>query len=356
MRKGIVRMVYYNIESMLGNTPILKLNRLFKNKNIFAKLEYFNPTFSVKDRAAYFMIQKAIQEGKLKPGSFIVEATSGNTGLGLCLASIVFDLKPIMIVFDDVSKEKINLLKAYGATVIICKSDCKSDEIGGYVWLAKNLEKNFKNIFYVDQFNNKDNPLIHYKTTADELWQQLSQKVDFFISTIGTGGTISGVGKFLKEKNPNIKIIGVEPRGGIYHGHFYRKNTVYKDHLIHSISDNFISNNFDTSVVDDIIQVNDSESFNMCYKALRTEGLCIGTSGGCVLAGINKHIRYLNNKNTICIIPDCGIKYCESLYNIDYLKEHKINIEENVQIDNTSELYDIIEYLNSLPINMEVQK
>lgn len=189
-----------NVEELLGNTPIFKLNKLFKEYNVYAKLEYFNPSFSIKDRAAFNMVKEKIEAGEVKKGDYIIEATSGNTGLGLCIASIVYGLKFIAVVFDDVSKEKINLLKGYGASVIICDSTLNSKEKGGYVWVAEQLSKKFKNIHYINQFDNENNPNAHYISTGPEIWKQLDGKINLFVNTIGTGGTITGISKFLKEK------------------------------------------------------------------------------------------------------------------------------------------------------------
>jgi len=345
-----------SIEELLGNTPIIKLNKIFKDYNVYAKLEYYNPSFSIKDRAAFNMIEQKIRRGLIKKYDTIIEATSGNTGLGLCLASVVYELNFIAVIFDDVSQEKINMLKGYGATVIICDSKLNSDEVGGYVWVAKQISHEFSNIHYIDQFNNCDNPIAHYKSTGPELWNQLDGKIDIFINTIGTGGTISGISKYLKEKNPNIKSIGVEPTGGIYKDYFRGKKSEYKNHLIHSISDNFISSNFDKDFIDDIIQVDDKESFKNCIDMMREEGLCIGTSGGCTISAIKK---YINDNDIdkdaciVCTIADSGIKYCDSLMNLEYLKNHNLDYSfMNTKLESS----DIIEnYLNKLGINIEVK-
>lgn len=316
-------------DMLLGNTPLVQLENMFVNNKVFAKLEYYNPTFSVKDRAAYNMIYEGIKNGYINKDSILVEATSGNTGLGLCYAAIKFDLQLIVTVFDDVPKEKINLLKAFGAYVVICSSKYESTSDKGYVGVAKKIAREIKDAIYVDQFNNIYNVEAHYKYTGPELYKQMNNKIDYFFATIGTGGTISGIGRYIKEKNEKVKIIGVEPVGGIYRSNFYKEEERYMDHLIQSISDDFISPNFKKEYVDDIIQVPDIESFSSCYEIMYSEGLCVGTSGGCVIAAIKRYIEQnkIQNSNIACIIPDNGLKYIDTLFNEKYLADHQICIK-----------------------------
>lgn len=330
-------------DETLGNTPIVHLNNLFQNHNIYAKLEYYNPTFSIKDRAAYNMVYEGIKQGKIKKGDLLVEASSGNTGLGLCYAAIKFGLRLIVTVFEDVPKEKINLLKAFGTTVVVCSNEYSSSSDYGYVGTAKRIAQKLDNAILVDQFNNPDNVLAHYRYTGPELLQQLNFDIKYFFSTIGTGGTISGIGRFLKEFDREIRVIGVEPIGGIYRSDFYGENEIYTDHLIQSISDDFISSNFDAKYVDDIIQVSDKDSFAMCYNLMQSEGLCVGTSGGCVVEGISKYLithKVDESQKIACIIPDCGLKYMDTLFNKEYLIQHNIEIQPK-----TSNKDDLIDYL-----------
>lgn len=322
----------YMMNELLGNTPMVEIKNVFggANAKIYAKLEYYNPTFSIKDRAAYNMVSNAIKSGKIKKGDTIIEATSGNTGLGLCYAATKFGLNIICTVFDDVPVEKIGLLKAFGAKVIICPSKYESSGENGYVGVAKMLSEQISNSFYVEQFNNEDNRNAHYLYTGPEIFNQLEGKIDYFFATIGTGGTISGVGKYLKEKNRNIKVIGVEPIGGIYKDFFYNREMHYVDHLIQSISDDFVSPNFIKDYVDDVIQVADVSSFKMCYEILQKEGLCVGTSSGCVMAAIREYMKEkeCENKNIVCVFPDNGLKYMDTLFNEEYLNEKKLLFEK----------------------------
>ncbi len=329
------------IEELIGNTPIIGLHRMFPGYSIYAKLEYYNPTFSVKDRAAFYMVKKMIERGEIKSGDTIIEATSGNTGLGLCMASIIFGLHFIATVFDDVSEDKIKLLQSLGATVIICPSELPSNEIGGYVWLAQALAAEYPHIHYINQFSNPDNPEAHIFSTGPEIWNALNGKIDLFVNTVGTGGTISGVSHFLKKKNPNIQTIAVEPVGGIYRDFFYGNPIKFKDHLIHSISDNFISKNFNKELIDDVVQVCDSEAFSCCIEMMRTEALCIGTSAGCTIGAIKKLIQekvILHQTHVVCTLADSALKYSDSLLNETFWEEHrfsrpgKLTGDENVYL------------------------
>lgn len=319
-------MLYQGIEHLVANTPSVRIQRLFKNINVSAKLEYYNPTFSIKDRVAYEIVRKAYDNHQIKEGDTLIEATSGNTGLGLCVAAMAYNMNLICVLFSDVSYEKIQLMKAYGAQIVMCDSMIQSNEKGGYVWVAKELAKNLDNAYLIDQFNNPLNPLVHYETTGPEIWEDNQGEIDYFVTTIGTGGTISGVGRFLKEKNPFIRVIGVEPVGGLYNPYFNNEPLQYSDHLIHSVSDSFISNNVDFSVIDEVIQVSDHKSFDMCYRLMKSERICAGTSAGCALAGIEQYFSnsLLPEKHVATIFPDCGIKYMDTLFNMNFLLKHKL--------------------------------
>lgn len=328
-----------DVTMLIGNTPLLKLNKIFEQHHVFAKLEYYNPTFSVKDRAAFHMVEKAMSEKKIAKGHTIIGATSGNTGLGLCLAANYFELNYICVAFDTVPKEKISLLKALGAIVVMCDSEAESYEEGGYVWVAKQLAKEIDNSYLVDQFVDINNPSIHYLKTGPEIWNQMDGQIDYFFSTIGTGGTISGIGKYLKEKDSNIKVIGVEPNGGIYRKVFKNLPPIFETHLINSISDCFISPNLDFNVIDDIISIDDNEAFKMCYSLLQKESICVGTSSGCVLKGIEEYLEKANytgkRERIVTVLPDIGLKYMDTLFNPDYLKTKQIIIGRDNKHDCT---------------------
>lgn len=237
----------------------------------------------------------------------------------------------ICLVFEGVPIEKINLLKAYGAIVIECGIEYEAESSNGYVGIARMLSKEIPNVHYLDQFNNANNILAHYETTGPEIWTQMNKRVDYFFSAIGTGGTISGVGKFLKERDKKIKVIGVEPIGGLHKSYFYDEKGEYKVHIVPSLSDDFVSPNFKKDYVDDVVQVDGKKAFEMCFEILRTEGLSIGTSGGCAIKAIKDYIyanKISEDKNIVCVIADNGLKYMDTLYNKDYLKSQKIEFPE----------------------------
>jgi len=322
-----MRRIYNGIEELVGNTPMIRLGRMFPGHRIYAKLEYYSPTLSVKDRAAFHMVRQKLQRGELKSGDWIIEATSGNTGLGLCAAALVYGLRFIAIVFDDISPEKISMLKNYGALVIVCDGSLPSDGPGGYVWTAQAIARQFPNVHYINQFSNPDNPGAHMLSTGPEIWEALGEELSLFVNTVGTGGTVTGISRYLKGRNPEIRTVAVEPTGGIYQDWFHGRAYRFRDHLIHSISDNFISPNFDRRWVDAVEQVPDEESFGCCLELMRTEGLCVGTSAGCTVAAIRRLIEkgeIRPDTVTVCTLADSGLKYCDSLLSETFLRAHSL--------------------------------
>jgi cystathionine beta-synthase len=231
---GKIHKPYNNILDLIGNTPILKLNKLTEGFQctVLAKLEFLNPGGSIKDRIGISMIEAAETQGNIKPGYTIVEPTSGNTGLGLAMAAIAKGYKMVFTLPDKMSKEKIDLLKAFGAKVIITPTNVAADHPANYIKVAERIVKETPNSFMPNQYFNKANPEAHYKTTGPEIWEQTNGKIDVLVATMGTGGTISGTAKYLKEKNPNIHIVGVDPEGSMYHHEFYGK----KETSIHTKS------------------------------------------------------------------------------------------------------------------------
>ncbi len=212
-------MIYETVEELLGNTPLFKAGRLFKENNVYLKLEYFNPTGSIKDRPAFEMVKNMMKTGEIKKGQTLIVPTSGNAGLGVALACKLYNLNCICVIIDEVSKDKKNLLQAYGAIVVQCDSSYLSESEGGYIWIAKELQKHIKGSILLDQFKNENNVQAHYKYTGKEIYKDLNGKIDYFFAAIGSGGTISGTAKYLKEKDQNIKVIAVDPKGGIYHSY-----------------------------------------------------------------------------------------------------------------------------------------
>ena len=309
-------MTYNNhISELIGNTPILKLNNYLSkhslNANIFAKLEYFNPAGSVKDRIANAMLSKAIEEGVLKPDSVIIEPTSGNTGIGLAAIGASLGYQVILTMPETMSIERRNLLKAYGAKVILTPG---SLGMKGAINKANELAKEIPNAFIPSQFDNPANPNIHYLTTGPEIYQQLEGNIDIFVAGVGTGGTISGVGKYLKEKNPDIKVVAIEPAASPV-----LSKGVAGPHTIQGIGAGFVPNTLDTSIYDEIIAVSNEDAFATSREIAKTEGALVGiSSGAATWAAIQVAKRDENKgKRILAILPDDGSRYLS----VDWLFE-----------------------------------
>ncbi len=331
-----------NILKQIGNTPLIKLNKVNRGlkPQIFAKLESANPGGSVKDRIGIAMIEDAERKGLLKAGGTIIEATSGNTGIGLALAAAVKGYKCIFVVTDKVSNEKINYLKAFGAEVIIVPRLLEPSDPDYYVNVAKRLHQEIPNSFFAYQYSNKSNPDIHYRTTGPEIWNQTDGKITHFVSGIGTGGTISGTGKFLKEKNPKIKVIGADPFGSIFKT-FKETGELTKGspYLVEGIGQDCLPENVDFSVIDEIINVSDKDSFNYARKLTREEGIFAGGSTGTNLYAALSIAKDLSEDDVIVfIVCDTGERYLSKFYNNDWLREHRLLIDKPRTLKDLSEI------------------
>lgn len=296
-------MKYYNdIRDLIGNTPILKLNNISTKEgvNIYAKIEGTSPGGSCKDRVGIYMVEKAEKEGKLKPGSTIIEATAGNTGIGIALAAINKGYKIIFIVTDKFSIEKQKIMKALGAEII---NTPKEDGMEGAINLANSLLSEIPNSLSLNQFKNEANPLAHYETTGRELYDGLDGQIDYFVAGAGSGGTISGVLKFLKENISEVKGILADPVGSIIGG---GQCGTYK---IEGIGNNFIPETMDMSLVDDVIKVNDEEAFDAVKLLAKKEGLIVGSSSGAAFAAVLKLAEKIEKGNIVTIFPDRGDRY-----------------------------------------------
>ena len=296
-----------NISDLVGKTPLLQLNNIAKQfnlkANLFAKLEYFNPAGSSKDRIAKFMIEEALKTGKLTKDSIIIEPTSGNTGIGLAAIASSYGIKVILTMPENMSEERIKLLKMYGAQIVLTD---KTKGMAGAIEKANELAKENPGSFIPSQFDNPVNPLTHEKTTGPEIWQDLDGNVDAYVACIGTGGTLSGTGKFLKQQNPQIKIVGVEPASSplITKG-------IAGPHKIQGIGANFIPQNYDSSIVDQIICVQDDDAFEYAKLIAKTEGAFVGISSGAALYAaiqLAQQPEY-ENKNIVVLLPDSGARY-----------------------------------------------
>lgn len=301
-------MIYNSVSELIGNTPIVRLSKIERELNLkcrlLAKVEYFNPAGSVKDRAAKNMIENAEKKGLLKKGGTLIEATSGNTGIGLSMLGAALGYKVIIVMPDTMSKERITSMQAYGAEVVL--TDGK-DGMAGAIKRAEELKEKIDGSYIVGQFENEANSLAHYLTTGPEIFENTEGRVDIFVSTIGTGGTIMGTGRYLKEKNPKIKVIGIEPSGSplITKG-------VSGAHKIQGIGANFIPEIFDKDLCDQVVTVTDEESYEGARMLARVEGLMAGISSGASLMGAIKAAGDEEGKTVVLILPDTGLRYFSS--------------------------------------------
>ncbi len=299
--------IYENLSELIGNTPLLKLSRFAEaygiQANIYAKLEYFNPAGSIKDRVAFEMIDAAEKDGTLKEGSVIIEPTSGNTGIGLAAIAAAKGYKAIIIMPDTMSEERKKLMKAYGAELILTEG---AKGMAGCIEKAEELKASLPGSIIAGQFVNPSNPAAHIKTTAPEIWSDLDGNIDAFVAGIGTGGTITGNGKYLKEKNPDIKVIGVEPASSplITEGKAGA-------HKIQGIGANFVPEILDMGVIDEVMAISDEDSYRYAQAVVKTEGVFVGISAGAALCGavqLAKREEY-KGKNIAVIFPDGGDRY-----------------------------------------------
>jgi cystathionine beta-synthase len=318
---------YSDILGLIGDTPLVKINTIARQHGIraqiFAKMESLNPGYSVKDRIGISMVEAAEKEGLLKPGGTIIEATSGNTGIGLALAAAVKGYKCIFVLTDKVSIEKLRYLKSIGADIVVCPAAAKHGTPDHYVETAKRISQEMPNSFYPDQYNHPANPAAHYRTTGPEIWRDTDGKLTHFVSGIGTGGTISGTGRYLKEQNPNIKIIGADPYGSIFKtfkesGHV-PEATPY---LVEGIGQSLPVGNADMKIIDEIINITDRESFELARQLSRVEGIFCGGSTGTNFAAALKVAKNLDeNGLVVFIVCDTGEHYLTKFHSDEWMKE-----------------------------------
>ena len=316
-----------NILQAIGRTPLIRLNKITKgiSASVYVKADNLNPGGSVKDRIAVQMIADAERRGLLKPGGTIVEATSGNTGMGLALVAAVKGYKVIFTINDKQSQEKMDVLRALGAEVIVCPTSVEPEDSRSYYSVAKKLAQEIPNSYYPNQYGNPQNPQAHFESTGPEIWEDSEGKITHFVATLGTGGTISGVGRFLKQKNTAIQLIGVDPVGSLYY-EYVKKGTVGKaePYVVEGIGEDFFPSTMDLDILDDIYQVTDQECFVWARKLARLEGIFAGgSSGGCISVAL-RVARDLTAKDMlIAFIPDSGDRYLSKVYNDDWMSRHQ---------------------------------
>lgn len=294
---------YNNMIEAIGNTPIIKINKLSESKNLYAKIEFFNPGGSVKDRVGFSMIKDAEDRGLLKEGATIIEPTSGNTGIGLALICAIKGYKLILTMPETMSIERRKLLSAYGAELVLTEG---AKGMKGAIERANELHETIENSFIPSQFTNKANPKIHYETTAKEIWNDISE-IDVFVAGVGTGGTISGVGKYLKEKNPNVEIVAVEPKSSPV-----LSGGVAGSHKIQGIGAGFVPETFDRSVVDKIITVENEDAMKTARELAKKEGILVGISAGASMSCAIKIADENLEKTVLALLPDTGERYLSS--------------------------------------------
>ena len=318
---------YKNIIETIGNTPLVRLNRVTETKAlVLAKVESFNPGHSIKDRMALKMIEDAENDGRLRPGGTIIEGTSGNTGMGLALVAIQKGYKCIFVLADKQSKEKMDILKAVGAEVKVCPTDVDPEDPRSYYSVSKRLSEEIPNSWYVNQYENPSNAIAHYETTGPEIWEQTEGKVTHLVVGVGTGGTISGTGKFLKEKNPNIKIWGIDTYGSVFKKYhetgIFDKNEIYS-YITEGIGEDILPSNVDFSIIDYFEKVTDKDGAIMARRLSREEGIMVGYSAGSAIAGVNQLKSKLKSTDVVVVIfHDHGTRYVGKLFNDDWMKKN----------------------------------
>jgi cystathionine beta-synthase len=316
----------------IGHTPLVRLNKVTDGiaATVLAKLEFMNPGGSVKDRIGTAMIDAAEKVGLLKPGGTIIEPTSGNTGVGLALVAALRGYRVTFTIPDKMAQEKINLLKAFGARVVVCPTAVPPDHPDSYYKVAERIHSETPNSFLPNQYTNQNNPQAHYLTTGPEIWEQTDGKITHFVCGIGTGGTISGVGKYLKEQSPSVKVIGVDPYGSIIRDFFYTGEKVEPHtYKVEGIGEDIIPETTHFRYIDEVLKVGDNESFLMARRLSREEGLLVGGSSGTAVVAALRVARNLDEEAVVVVLlPDTGERYLSKVHSDEWMREHGFLEEE----------------------------
>ncbi|MDB4134014.1 pyridoxal-phosphate dependent enzyme [Flavobacteriaceae bacterium] len=318
---------FENILGTIGNTPLVKLNHLTKELPclVLAKYETFNPGNSTKDRMALKMVEDAENQGLLKKGGTIIEGTSGNTGMGLALAAIVKGYKCIFVLSDKQSKEKMDILRAVGAEVVVCPTDVSPDDPRSYYSVSKRLSEETPNSWYVNQYDNPSNAIAHFESTGPEIWSQTDGKITHFIVGVGTGGTISGVGKYLKYKNPNIKVWGIDTYGSVFKKYhetgIFDENEIYP-YVTEGIGEDILPKNVDFNIIDGFTKVTDKDAAIYTQKLAKEEGMFLGNSAGAAVKGLLQLKNHFNEDDIVVVLfHDHGSRYVGKMFNDDWMKK-----------------------------------
>ena len=318
--------VHDSVISAVGNTPIVKLNRIgaHTKANIYAKLEFMNPGGSVKDRVAFQIVEDAEEAGLLRPGGTIVEATSGNTGMGLALAGALRGYKCVFVMPDKMSEEKIKALRAFGARVVVTPTNVEPDDPKSYYSVSRRIADETPGSFYANQYHNQSNPKAHYRTTGPEIWTQMDHKVDAFVSAAGTGGTITGVGRYLKEQKPDVHIVAADPVGSVYYDYFNTgRLPPAHGYKVEGFGEDFLPSTMNFEVVDEVIRVTDAECFQYARKLVRHEGIYTGgSSGGAIAACVKLAERLDREMNIVTIMADSAMRYLSKIFDDEWMREH----------------------------------
>jgi cystathionine beta-synthase len=310
--------IHDDIVAAIGNTPLVRLARLHPPGNLVAKIEYMNPGGSIKDRIGLGMIERAERNGWLQPGGTIVEPTSGNTGVGLAMAAALRGYKLIAVMADKQSPEKRDLLRAYGAEVVVCPTDVDPEDPRSYYSVADRLTREIPGAYRPDQYSNPANPQAQYETTGPEIWRQTAGTIGVYVAGVGTGGTICGAGKYLKEQNADILVVGVDPEGSIYTAATEADVTTY---LIEGVGEDFWPETFDPTVVDRYEMVTDAAAFAMTRRLAEVEGLLVGGSCGMAVVGALRLAEEFPDQLVVVVLPDGGRNYLSKIFNDDWMRE-----------------------------------
>ncbi|PWK78817.1 cystathionine beta-synthase [Mucilaginibacter oryzae] len=365
-------MWYDNILQTIGNTPLVKLNKIAKDipATVLAKIETTNPGNSIKDRMALKMIEDAEKSGKLKPGGTIIEGTSGNTGMGLAIAAVIKGYKCIFTSTDKQSKEKFDALRAFGAEVIVCPTNVEPEDPRSYYSVSSRLEREVPNSWKPNQYDNLSNSQAHYESTGPEIWEQTEGKITHLIAGVGTGGTISGIARYLKEKNPAIQVLGIDTYGSVFKKYketgIFDKNEIYP-YITEGIGEDFLPANVDFNLIDHFEKVSDKDAALMTREIARKEGIFSGNSTGSAVAGLlQMKDKFKEGDVVVIIFPDHGTRYLGKMYNDDWLRDRgflkdgkltardiiaKKDVQEIITIDCEKSVLEAINTIKSLNIS-----